>query len=133
MKNGLLISLLLTVCALTVATAQQRKSGKDIFLTEKGCPLVSTSPVTGSTLEFKNVAEKTITHYRLACFQRVAKGRRVDLVFEESEYTAQPGESFGEFGFDATPPNVCRWRKQFIGVYEVKFSDGTSWKTSGLR
>ena len=94
---------------------------------------MSIAPVTGSSLAFKNVTRKPIVRYTLACFRLDGAKRRVDHVFEESEYTVEPGKSVGEDGFDATPPNFCRWRKRLIGVYEVKFSDGTFWKTAALQ
>jgi hypothetical protein len=128
-----IVLVFLTACVPVPSASQQAKAQKDIFFTEKGCPLVSTSPVTGSAVELKNAGQKTITSYRFACFRRGTKQQRVDLVFEESLESIPPNEGIVEAGFDATPPNVCRWRKELIGVYEVKFSDGTSWKTAVRR
>ena len=121
------------VCISVPSTGQKANGQKDIFLAEKGCPLVSTFPVVGSALELKNVGQKTITSYRLACFRRSANQPKVDVLFEETFESIPPNEAIGEYGFDATPPNACRWHKDLIGVYEVKFSDGTSWKTAGGR
>ena len=133
MKGRILISILLSACTPITSTSQQANPRKDIFFRQKECPLVSTSPVTGSGLDLKNVGWKPITGYTLACFRRGARKRTADLIFEESVYDVPPNETVGEFGFDATPPNICRCRKTLIGVYEVKFSDGTSWKTTALR
>jgi hypothetical protein len=124
---------LMVFCISVPSTGQQANAHKDIFFAERGCPLVSASPVTGPTVELKNVGQKTITSYRLACFRRGTKEPRVDLVFEESADTIPPNEGIVETGFDAVPANVCRWRKELIGVYESTFSDGTSWKTASLR
>ena len=134
MKPDITIFLLsLTVCISVPSTGQQAGQ-KGIFLAEKGCPLVSTFPVVGSAYELKNVGPKAVASYKLACFHRdAAKPPKADLVFEESFESIQPNEATGVYGFDATPPNACRSRKELLGVYEVKFSDGTSWKTAAGR
>ena len=133
MKPDITIFLLsLTVCISVPSTGQQAGQ-KGIFLAEKGCPLVSTFPVVGSAYELKNVGPKAVASYKLACFHLDAKQPRADLVFKESVGPIQPNEATGVYGFDATPPNACRSRQELLGVYEVKFSDGTSWKTTAGR
>jgi hypothetical protein len=116
-----------------ILTGQESSATKDIFLGEKGCPLVSTFPVIGSAIGLKNVGQKTIKSFTLACFQQHGKKRIVGNVFNEEDDTIPPGKSTGDYGFDATPPNICRASKRRIGVYEVKFSDGTSWATEARR
>jgi len=113
-----------------VTAGQSIRSRKDIFRAEAGCPLVSPSPVTGSALTLKNQGQKPIAGYTLACFRMDRTNPTVDLVFQDDEYPIEPGDSIFEGGFDDTPPNVCRWRKRLIGIYEVKFRDGTSWQTA---
>jgi hypothetical protein len=126
---GAMLLLVLPPSALD-SSGQESSTKKDIFLGEKGCPLVSDFPVTGSAVGLKNVGHKTITGYTLACFQQQEKQRKLDVVFNEENDTILPGKAIGEYGFDATPPHICRARKALIGVYKVKFTDGTSWTTA---
>jgi hypothetical protein len=44
---------------------QAATTPKDIFLKQKGCPLDSAMPVTGSGYVLKNIGTKTITGYTL--------------------------------------------------------------------
>jgi hypothetical protein len=127
------IQIVLLSLALSLPSTGQQAPEKGMFFAEKGCPLVSTLPVVGSGFEVKNVGQKTISSYKLACFRRGAKQPKVDLLFQESFESIPPNEVTGVYGFDDTPPNVCRSRKELLGVYEVKFSDGTSWKTAAGR
>ena len=110
------------------------KDARNVFLSEKGCPFDSVLAVTGSAYLLKNVGHKTITSYTLACLRRDGHKRKVDFVLGESiRETVHPDETTGEYAFDATPPNICRSRKTLLGVYEVRFSDGTFWKTKATR
>lgn len=82
----------------------------------------------------RNVGHKTITSYTFACFVLDGKKRKIDVVFDEPERgTIPPNETTGGYGFDATPPNMCRHRKALLGVYQVQFSDSTSWSTTASR
>jgi hypothetical protein len=134
-KNQALLTTAVLVALVSFASAgQHTDSKKDIFLNEKGCPLVSVLPVTGGGYELKNVGRKTITSYTLACFRKNGKKHRVDAVLNYSEReNVLPGKTTGWDGFDATPPNVCRERNALLGVYAVKFSDGSFWMTAASR
>ena len=116
---------------LGISAGQQGDAVNDIYLKEKGSPLVPIFPVTGSAVVLKNVGQKTISSYTFACFRQHGKKRKIDVIFEEPERdTVASNATTGEYGFDATPPNICRNRKALLGVYQVTFSDGTSWLTT---
>ncbi len=105
------------------------QADKDIFLNQKGCPLLSIHPVTGSGFEVKNVGQTAITGYTLACFRQRKTAYILDIRFHPEQETVRPGEITGQYGFDATPPNICRSRNAMLGVFAVEFTDGTSWVT----
>ena len=126
--------LLLLQLSNVICVGQQTNAAKDVYLSEKGSPLIPIFPVTGSAVVLKNVGHKTITSYTFACFLQDRGKRKIDVVFEEPERdTVPPNETTGGYGFDATPHNMCRNRKALLGVYQVKFSDGTSWATTASR
>ncbi|HEY6181481.1 MAG TPA: hypothetical protein VIW67_04495 [Terriglobales bacterium] len=117
-----------------INAGQQADAPKDIYLREKGSPLVPIFPVTGSAVVLKNVGQKTIASYTFACFQRRRRKPKIDVVFEQPERdSVPPNETTGEYRMDATPPNRCRSRRALLGVYQVEFNDGTSWETTASR
>jgi len=121
------------ILGITIGAGQQASVGKDVYLRESGSPLVPIFPVTGSAVVLRNVCHKTITSYTFACFVREGKKRKVDVVFDEPERdTVLPNATTGGYGFDATPPNICRHRKALLGIYQVQFVDGTSWSTTSV-
>ena len=129
-RGSMLTALLVAVIATSMATGQE-KSSKDIFIHQDKCPLKASFPITGSAFVAKNVSQKVITEYKLGCFQQSKKKYRVVYTFEETERgSVLPGETTGNYGFDATPPNFCRKSNAMIGIYWVKFGDGSSWTTS---
>jgi hypothetical protein len=125
---------LLLLLSNVISAGQQANATKDVYFREKASPLVPIFPVTGSSVVLKNIGHKTITSYTFACFLLNGGRRKIDVVFEEPERdTVPPNETTGGYAFDATPPNMCRNHKTLLGVYQVNFSDGTSWKTTASR
>src|SRR5689334_18089657 len=126
--RGAVFVLALTSIFMSSETSSNLNS-KRSFLEQPGCPLVSVKSE-GSAVVLKNVSSKDIITYRLACFVQHGKQLKRILLFEKSEDgTVQPGKTFIEGGFDATPVNVCRSRKSQLGVAEVEFKDLTVWKS----
>src|ERR1700756_5423666 len=77
------------------------------FLEQTGCPIGVVSSG-GSAVVLKNVSDKRIASYVLACFGR--KGKKYEIVseFATSESPIDLGEVFADGGFDATPFNICK-------------------------
>ncbi len=86
----------------------------------------------GSALLLKNVSDKRIVGYVLACFAQRGKKYEPVLAFDAAQVSVEPGEFTFDGGFDATPLNQCRSQHWLMGVSEVAFSDGSSWKTHWL-
>ena len=120
--------IMLFLVALSFAKSDERRDVHRSFLEQRGCPMSAISQ-RGSALVLKNVSDKRIVSYVLACFSRAGKRYEPNATFDVSEVPVDPGGFTSEGGFDATPLNICRSRKSLIGVSEATFADGSSWKS----
>jgi hypothetical protein len=124
-------SWLVIVAALTGATSAQTANVRRVprsFLEQTGCPIGAASQ-NGSALVLKNVSDKSIASYVLACFVQNGKRYKPIAKFDLSEVAIKPREFTSEGGFDSSPLNTCRSRKGLVGVATVTFSDKSSWQS----
>jgi hypothetical protein len=132
---GLTPALVVTVALWRVATFAQSVDVRQVrrsFLEQPGCPLNAVRGG-GSAFVLKNVSDKQIASYALACFTRTGKKYKPITTFDASEGSIDPGGFTSEGGFDAAPPNACRSRKSLVGVATVRFADESSWLSPLLK
>jgi hypothetical protein len=98
------------------------------FLHQNGCPLEAISS-RGSAVVLKNVSNKSIVSYALACFAPRGKKFETVVTFDASQASVAPGGFTSDGGFDASPLNQCKSRKWLLGISEATFTDKSSWKT----
>jgi hypothetical protein len=117
----------LVVC--TLAQSADVHQARQSILRQPGSPLKQS----GAMLVLRNVSDKRIVSYVLACFARSQKKYSLTRSFDESEESIGPGEFTSVGGFDATPFNVCRSQTSLLGVASVKFADGSSWQSPFMK
>jgi hypothetical protein len=83
----------------------------------------------GSAVVLKNVTEKSIATFGVACFTYTGKRYEITNSFDQISSSVEPGGSYSDWAMDATPLNSCRSQHQLLGVEYVKFFDQTIWTT----
>jgi len=87
-----------------------------------------------SSLVLKNVSNKHIVSYTLACFSLAPKAYEPIAIFDPLEVAMKPGGTIFDGGFDNTPvPNECRSRKALVGIATVRFADKSSWQSPFMK
>jgi len=96
------------------------------FLEQEGCPIRAVASG-GSSLVVKNISDKQIASFVLACL--VAKGKKYTVVdtYNSSQGLIDSGGFSHDGGMDATPLNACRSRQGLLAVGFVKFTDTSMW------
>ena len=102
------------------------------FLEQRGCPIKAIASG-GSALVVKNVSDKQIASFVLACLVRSGKTYNAVDTYDSSDGTIEPGGFTHEGGMDATPLNMCRSMTGLLSVGSVKFSDGSSWESPFMK
>lgn len=120
---------LIRVLSAVLLIASLGYGSNGIELQQTGCPLTFISPVAGSAWELKNVSSKTIVSYTFACLRK--QHHKTELLFVDDAHADRSisGQISVAGGFDASPPNVCRHAGGRLFIYEVRFEDGTGWRS----
>ena len=115
-----------------VAQSDHTQKERPSFLEQRGCPIKAIAS-RGSALVVKNVSDKQIASFVLACLIRSGKTYNAVDTYDSSDGTIEPGGFTHEGGMDATPLNMCRSMSGLLAVGRVKFADGSSWESAFMK
>lgn len=112
-----------------LAASDHDQKKKRPFLEQPGCPMVAVQTA-GPSLTVKNVSEKEIVRFVMACMVQHVKTYRVVDTYKSEEGATPPGGFSTEGWMDATPLNACRSWNGVLAIASVRFADGSSWESS---
>ncbi len=140
LRRQVLVMTLILIAFVSLCTLQGRaqqvanRPVNQSFLEERGSPFKAIQQ-SGSVLVLQNVSDKDVVNWSEVCLGRSGSGYSVLKVFALDGVSPVKAGANGvdAFGIDATPIVLCRKAGGLVAISEVRFADGSSWKSHWLR